>query len=107
MNILLDECVPKRLKKYLVDHTVKTVVEMGWSGIKNGQLLKLAEPRFEVFITVDQNLRYQQNLRGFNLAIMVLIVPDNRIDSFLPLLDALQSALRSPTKATVTLIGKK
>jgi hypothetical protein len=107
MNILLDECVPKRLKKYLVGHAVKTVVEMGWNGIKNGNLLKLAEPYFEVFITVDQNLRYQQNLRGFNLAIMVLIVPDNKIDSFLPLLDSLNSALLTSGKATVTLIGRK
>ncbi len=107
MNILLDECVPKRLKRYLVGHAVRTVVEMGWSGTKNAHLLTLAEPYFEVFITVDQNLRYQQNLRGFKVAIIVLIVPDNQIDSFLPLLDSLNAALISPCKGTVTLIGRK
>jgi hypothetical protein len=63
MRILLDECVPRRLARELAGHDVRTVPEMGWSGKRNGELLQLmAGQGFEVFLTVDQNLRYQQNL---------------------------------------------
>jgi hypothetical protein len=64
VKVLLDECLPRYLKSALAGHEVRTVQESGWSGLKNGELLNLAEPRFEVFLTSDQNLRYQQNLAG-------------------------------------------
>lgn len=63
MKVLLDECVPRKLRRELTEHAVLTVTERGWSGIKNGELLALAETEFEVFLTVDQNLKYQQNLK--------------------------------------------
>ena len=66
MRLLLDESVPARLRQALPNHEVKTVVEMGWGGIKNGNLLALAAASFDAFITVDKNLPYQQNL--FDLA---------------------------------------
>jgi len=70
MRILLDECAPKRIRCELAGHDVVTVVEMGWSGKKNGELLKLiAGETFDVFITVDQNLRYQQNLPASRIGI--------------------------------------
>jgi hypothetical protein len=62
MRLLLDECVPKRLKRELVGHEVKTVQELGWAGTKNGGLLKLADGQFDALLTVDQGIEYQQNL---------------------------------------------
>jgi predicted nuclease of predicted toxin-antitoxin system len=62
IRILLDECLPKKLKRELRDYTVATVQEMGWSSEKNGELMRLARDRFDVFLTADQNLQYQQNL---------------------------------------------
>jgi hypothetical protein len=64
MNVLLDACVPRPLRKFLPDHTVRTAQEMGWGRLKNGSLLQEAEAQFDVFITTDQNLQYQQNLAG-------------------------------------------
>jgi hypothetical protein len=64
MRILLDECAPRPLKRELVDYEVLTVVEMGWSGKKNGELLRLmSQEGFTILLTTDQNLRYQQNLQ--------------------------------------------
>jgi hypothetical protein len=63
MKVLLDECVPRKLRRELPEHEVLTVMEQGWSGIKNGKLLALAAPEFDVFLTIDQNLKYQQNLK--------------------------------------------
>ena len=87
MRLLLDECVPRRLKLHFPNHTVRTVPEMGWSGIKNGQLLALAISQgFEVFLTVDQNLRTQQNLSRSGIAILVLVATSNRLADLIPLL---------------------
>jgi PIN domain-containing protein len=94
MRILLDECVPRPLKKELTSHDVHTVPEMGWSGKKNGELLALMVPQgIEVFVTVDQNLSYQQNLRAANVAVIVLIAPSNRLTDLLPLMPSVHSAL--------------
>ncbi len=62
MKLLLDECIDRGLVKDLAGHDVKTVPQMGWAGIKNGELLTLAENEFDVFITIDRNLSFQQNL---------------------------------------------
>ena len=72
MNILLDECVPWPLHKLLTGHTCTTAQRRGWRSIKNGELLKLAEGEFDLFITSDQNIRYQQNLAGRRIAILEL-----------------------------------
>ena len=65
MRILLDECVPRPLKRELTDYQVRTVVEMGWSGKKNGELLQLmTQENFTILLTADRNLRYQQNLNS-------------------------------------------
>ncbi len=69
MNIIIDECVPHIVKKRLPNRLIKTVQEMGWSGEKNGELLKLVEAEFDVFITSDKNLSYQQNLENRTIAI--------------------------------------
>lgn len=72
MRILLDECVPWPLHKILSEHELTTAQKRGWGGIKNGDLLRLAEAEFSLFITTDQNLRYQQNLSNRKIAILVL-----------------------------------
>jgi hypothetical protein len=72
MRILLDECVPWPMHKFLPGHECSTAQQRGWGGIKNGELLRLAEGAFELFITADQNLRYQQNLAGRLISILEL-----------------------------------
>jgi PIN like domain len=93
MNVLLDECLPRKLKYDLSGHTVSTVPEMGWAGTKNGALLRLAETDFEVFITADQNVEYQQNLRSTVLGIVVLVAPNNRLETLQPLMPKVILAL--------------
>lgn len=72
MKILLDECVPWPMHKLLGGHSCTTVTGKGWGGIKNGDLLQRAEGEFDLFITSDQNIRYQQNLTGRRIAILEL-----------------------------------
>ena len=72
MKILLDECVPWPMHRLLAGHECRTAQQCGWGGIKNGRLLELAEKEFPLFITSDQNLRYQQNLAGRRIAILEL-----------------------------------
>jgi len=94
MRLLLDECVPRPLRRELAGHDVHTVPSMGWSGKKNGELLALMIPDgFEVFLTVDQNLSYQQNLRAANVAVIVLVAPTNRLADLLPLMPSVRAAL--------------
>jgi PIN like domain len=91
MNILLDECTPRIVKKRLSDFAIRTVQEMGWAGIKNGALLKLAEAQFEVFITTDKNLRHQQNLAKRKLAFILL--PTNQVPIVATLIPEIEAAL--------------
>jgi len=72
VKLLLDECLPRKLKGGLPGHEVKTVPEMGWAGIENGDLLPLIESKFDAFITIDGNMRYQQNMSGRSFALIVL-----------------------------------
>jgi len=96
MRLLLDECVPQGLKRELTGQDVHTVPEMGWSGKRNGELLRLMVPaNFEVFLTVDQNLSYQQNLQAANIAVVVLIAPSNRLPDLLPMMTSVHAALQS------------
>ena len=78
MRILLDECVPWPLHKLLEDHTCTTAQKQGWGGLKNGDLLRRAEAEFDLFITSDQNIRYQQNLASRKIAILELSTNDLR-----------------------------
>ncbi len=91
MKILIDESLPRYLKQPLQAHQVFTVQEMGWTGITNGALLAKANNEFDVLLTADKNLRYQQNLSGLTLAIIVL--PSNRLSVVKSLVTHLQAAL--------------
>ncbi len=93
MKVLLDECVPRKLGRELPEHEVLTVTEQGWSGVKNGKLLALAAPEFKVFLTVDQSLKYQQNLKGVDIGIILLVARNNRFKTLLPLMPVVREAL--------------
>src|SRR5438874_2172405 len=96
MRILLDECVPRRLRREFAGHDVRTVPEMGWSGKKNGELLGLMTGQgFEVLLTVDQNLRHQQNLQAAGVAVVILVAATNRLADLVPLAPAALTALGS------------
>ena len=72
MRVLLDECVDRRILRHLTGHQVTPVSKRGWAGVKNGQLLALAEKEFDVFVTMDRNLSFQQSLPKFGIALVVL-----------------------------------
>ena len=93
VNILLDECVPKRLARCLAGHTVNTVPQMGWATIKNGRLLALSEGHFDVFLTVDRNLSFQQHMPKFQIAVLVVRCASNRFRDLQPLVPAILAAL--------------
>src|SRR5258708_5939594 len=84
MRILLDESLPHRPRAAFPGHEVATVAEVGWSGLQNGELLRLAAARFDPFVTANQNLQYQQNLSSLPLSIAVLAGRDNRLETLLP-----------------------
>lgn len=93
MRLLLDECVPKRLTHELRGHDVKTVQDMGWAGIKNGALLKLADRQFDALLTVDQGIEFQQNLSGLKISVVVMLAASNDVDDLRPLLPGVERAL--------------
>ncbi|HEV2763249.1 MAG TPA: DUF5615 family PIN-like protein [Pyrinomonadaceae bacterium] len=95
MRVLLDECLPKKLKREVEADVVRTVPEAGWAGTKNGALLRLAEREFDVFLTNDQNLEQQQNLQQFDLAIIVLVAFTNDIEDLKPLMPATNEAIKT------------
>lgn len=86
MKVLIDECAPRKLKAVLVanGYECTTAQEAGWSGKENGELLAEAEAHFDVLVTVDQNLRYQQNLTGRRIAVVVLRARSNRLADLEP-----------------------
>lgn len=106
MRILLDECVPRPLKREFTDYEIRTVVEMGWSGKKNGELLQLmVQESFTVLLTTDQNLRYQQNLQQAGVAIVVLVAPSNRLTDLVPLIPSVRSVLSTIAPGQVIEVG--
>lgn len=104
MNLLLDECVDRRLAQHIPGFSVRTVPEMGWAGIKNGQLLSLAQSQFDVFVTVDRNLSFQQTLPNFTIAVLLLVTPSNRLADLIKLVPNIVGAAPAAIKGTVTRI---
>ena len=93
MKILLDECVDQRFRYELSGNEVTTVPEAGWAGKKNGELLKLAQHKFDVFVTVDRNLHFQQNLDRLDIAVIILSCRTNRLQDLRPLAPKLLAEL--------------
>ena len=86
MRVLLDECLPRKLKRDLAGCDTRTVPEMGWASKENGDLLGWAAGHFDVFLTVDRNLSYQQDMGRFNIAVVVLVARGNRLADLRPLM---------------------
>lgn len=105
MRILLDECVDSRLVEHLQGLDVVTVVARGWGGVTNGRLLALAVVEFDVLITVDRNLSFQQHLPNHDIAVILLTARSNRIADLIPLVPRLREALPRATKRSITIIG--
>jgi hypothetical protein len=101
---LLDECVDWRLSRALTGHEVKSARQMGWSAIKNGELLELASERFDAFVTVDRNLAFQQNARSLSIPVIVLHAKTNRLADLLPLVPNLLTAIGSAKPGLVTTV---
>jgi predicted nuclease of predicted toxin-antitoxin system len=105
MKILLDECIDRRLSREFVGYEVKTVPQMGWAGIKDSQLLALAETNFDVFITVDRNLSFEQNLPKFNISVIALCAFSNRLIDLKLLAPKVLAILGTVAKGRATLIN--
>lgn len=105
MKILLDECVDWRLAHEITGHQVKTAHEMGWDTIKNGELLALAEKDFDIFLTVDRNLSFQQHLPKFVIAVIVLRAVSNRLSDLKPVVPKLLESIPGVERGTVTYVG--
>jgi hypothetical protein len=104
MRVLLDECVPRALRNDISGHEVKTVAEMGWAGVKNGELMRLAATQFDVLLTVDRNLEYQQSFATLSLAVVVVHAPSNDIAVLRQLMPAVVAALPNARLGAVTQI---
>lgn len=92
IRVLLDENLPRKLK-WALEAEVLTVPERGWGGIKNGRLLRLAASEFDVLLTMDRGMEYQQNLSGIDLCLIVLSAVSNDIDDLVPLAPSINAAL--------------
>ena len=106
MRILLDECIDWRLLRDIAGHELKTARQMGWGAIKNGELLSLASEAFDVFVTVDRNLLYQQNVGLASIMVVVLQARTSRLTDLRPLVLRLLTALET-AKPGVTIIQEE
>ncbi len=105
MKVFVDECVDWRLARDIVGHEVKTARQMGWSTIENGELLALAEKEFDVFVTVDRNLSFQQHLPAFTIAVIVLRAVSNRLADLQPLVPELLASIPEAKRGAVSYVG--
>jgi len=105
VNILLDECVPARLAREFASHSVTTVQRRGWAGIKNGDLLTLAQNEFHVLITVDRKISEEQDLTKFGLAVMLLRAATNRLEHLRPLAGRILEKLADAPAGAITVVS--
>lgn len=105
MRVLLDECLPRKLKALLTGHDVKTVPEMGWASKKNSALLALASDQFDVFLTVDQNIAYQQNPAELSIAVLTMVAGSNRLGDLRPLVPKVLKVLRSLKRGEIVRVS--
>ncbi len=105
MCVLLDECLPRRLRDDLAGHEVRTVPEMGWAGKSNGDLLRLAAAQFDVFLTADRGIQYQQNLTDSSIAVIALAAPSNDIGALRPLIPDVLRAMAKIRRSEFVRVG--
>jgi predicted nuclease of predicted toxin-antitoxin system len=106
MKILLDECLPRKIKHSLAMHECRTVPEVGLAGKRNGELLSLAEEQgYEIFVTMDKGVEYEQNLRARKLAIIILRAKSNRLGDLLPYLPDCLARMETIRPGEVVSVG--
>lgn len=105
MKILIDENLPRKLTAHLIGHECLTVVECGWSGKKNGELLALADAQFDVLLTLDNNLPFQQDLGSVRIAVLILRARSNRVQDLLPVIPDCVAVLKSIRPGQVVRVG--
>lgn len=105
MRVLLDECLPRRLKQSITGHDVATVSDEGWAGKSNGELLSLAVEKFDVFVTVDKNLSSQHNLKRLAIGVVILQSAGNRFQDLEPLIPDLMQTLKDIRPGDLVRLG--
>lgn len=105
MRVFLDECIDWRLARDIVGHDVKTARQMGWTTIQNGALLALASQHFDVFVTLDRNVSFQQNLASFSIAVVVLNARTSRLADLRQLIPNLLLAIESAQSGVAKFVG--
>ena len=107
MKVLIDECLPAALKKNLtvLGHDCETVRQAGFGSKKNGELLALAEREWDVLLTSDRNIKYQQNMTGRRVSVLILCAKTNRMKDLLPFMPACAEALLSVQPGVVIEVG--
>ncbi len=105
MRILFDESLLRRLSCELLGHTVTTVAQSGWTGLENGELFRVAAEKFAVFLTPDQNIEYQQNVRTLPLAVIVLVVRNNTFETLRRLMPDILNHLERLEPRSLVKIG--
>ena len=107
MRLLLDECLPRRTKFLFVEggHECETVRDAGLSGKENGELIALAEKKFDILITIDKNIRYQQNITGRNIAILIIRVASNDLDDIRLQIPQALAALKTTKPGQIVEVG--
>ena len=105
MNILLDECVPARFARSLVGHSVTTVQKRGWAGIKNGDLLALAQKEFDVLVTVDSKIARQQDMTKLRIPVLLIGARTNRLEHIQSLAADLLETIHSAPAGEITMIS--
>jgi hypothetical protein len=106
MRVLIDENLPRKLAHYVTGHKCRTVVECGWAGRKNGELLALAEPQFDVLLTLDKSVPFQQEISSRRIAVLVIRARSNRVEDLLPCIPECLAALESIGPGEVVRVGR-
>ena len=104
MKVLLDECIDRRLARDLVGRDVRTASQMGWTAVSDRELLALATGKFDVFVTVDRNLSFQQNLTSLPISVLVLHAKTNRLSDLKPLVPSLLAAIETAPRGAAHII---
>jgi predicted nuclease of predicted toxin-antitoxin system len=107
MRILIDECVDPRVKRLLVDEPSATVHEQGWDALEDGPLLERAEKEFDVLVTIDGSLEYQQNLAKYRIGVVVVHVPKNQLPYYRGIQQQLLAAVRAVRAGEAIHVGAR
>jgi len=105
VRLLLDESLPRPLADLLPSHDVRTVTQMAWTSLTNGELLRQAAAQFDAVLTADQNIEFQQNLKTLPIAVVVLVSASNRLESLEPLVPDVLKVLSTLQPRTLVRVG--